>query len=989
MAMISLNNNEAKVSSLRTEEKKEETAPAIQETQQPRKITPPASSRKFISYEGLKRPEGSSRQTSSETKKPEAKKPIKPADLQPDPDQRTVTTVEGRVLGYDEKFNPVTDVSMKRNIPENKLEKQKVDNVEASSSLSKIINTVSGNERLNQEFFNYLDQKYANAQRPPEGMDVYQNPQNYSPEQKLARYVDLVKVKAQFEAYKEARLKPHTGQMRTILNQPEVEKDIQQAMETLMEDPTVAGLLSSEYLQGSREILEGKRFQEDTNKYDQAYTDAVNHLRTDLQDQFKSQIVDGGIFRDGVARGVNERTILINYNTALQSFGSVLGADYIAPFQDTIQKHYTEFYSNKVEPLLPDTAGSLNALILNATSNFNVPEAQRDNVGLVTPTIDGQAYKELGLALKTDGFMQVLGGLKIDPQTQKDMNAAGLDPGIPKDGFTAAFLPTVTNIATQVFGTSAAKKADRESFTSTVLKELRPLMERLDGGVDPITFGGLAERVRLSLRRSGSPMAAYGNEVTTALNGLMRGANLTSNKLLDGMYGAGTGFALKDVQALTMLAVGYEGKGLAETKNPEGVLRDGSGDNSGVAKKVFGTENRMWDSGALQRFGTEGLEYYANKFSGDVRTLLPNSVVHNPLIDATAYGKKAVDEVLQNYALAVGKGLFGNDEAAVKEYATNVVRMTYNLNSALKPGGSLDKTYNLAMELASLERGNFFEGSVSVDDQLKTMAKYSTLFLSATRTIHGGVMGAGSFDPSSLASQILTSAQGMSHVMDFVGSKIKPSIDAKILLNIGEYADAAKQLARTTFVKGSGVLSGLIDVAWLPVDIFTFVRNLKAGNLDTAEKIFNGIIIGTDAGVAVDGAVAIARTVIPATVLQSSRFAFLFTGTGGAIMAGLGAAFNLINAGALIGLAIWQNIKAEKEYNKAGDRLDANLKPLTDNTTSDNLKLYPEAGDPWGGDSMRQRLYQMHLDNMYKHDLTPFDWAAVRDANRKRYEAAA
>ncbi len=37
MAMISLNNNEAKVSSLRTEEKKEETAPATQETQQPGK----------------------------------------------------------------------------------------------------------------------------------------------------------------------------------------------------------------------------------------------------------------------------------------------------------------------------------------------------------------------------------------------------------------------------------------------------------------------------------------------------------------------------------------------------------------------------------------------------------------------------------------------------------------------------------------------------------------------------------------------------------------------------------------------------------------------------------------------------------------------------------------------------------------------------------------------------------------------------------------
>lgn len=962
--------------------------PASLDLNPTKKIPLQTTTRKYISYEGLQRLDRSSEKPPVETKKPETKKPTNPADLQPDPNKRTTTTVEGRVLGYDDKFNPVTEASLKAKVPENKLALQTVDNAEASSALSKLIETITSKERINEEFFAYLDQKYSNASRPPDGMDVYQNPQNYTPEQKLARYIDLVKAKGQFEAYRDARLKPNTGQMMTILNEPEIKKDIEQAMQALLEDPAVAGLLSSEYLQGAREILEGKRFQADDKKYDQAYTDLVSQLRTDLQYQFKTQIVEGGIFTDGVARGINERTVLTNYNTALQAFGSVLGGEYVEQYREATQQKYNEYYLSKVEPLLPDPASSLDALLYNTTTGFNAPEAQRENIGLVTPTIDGKTFVDLGLSLKTEGFMELLCGLKVDAEAQKEMESLALDPGIPKDGFTAAFLPTVSNMATQLFGTSAAKKSDRDSFTNTVLKELRPLMQRLDGGIDPITLGGAMERIRGSLRMNNHPMGGYGNEVTTALHGLLRGANLTSNKLLDGMYRAGSGFALKDVQALTMLAVGYEGKGLAQITNPEGVLRGGSGDNSGVAKKVFGTENRMWDSGALQRFGIAGLETYANKFAGDVRTILPSSVVHNPIIDATVHGKKAVDDVLQNYAMAVAKGLFGDNEAAVKEYATNLVRVTYNLNSALKPGGSVDKTFKLAMELVGKERGYFFEGSVSVDDQMKTMAKYSTVFLSATRTIHGGVLGSGAFDPATLSSQVLTTAQGFSHVMDLIGSKITPNIDAKILFHIGEYADAAKQLVRTNFVKGSGVLSGLVDVAWLPVDIMSFVRNLKAGNLDTAEKIFTGIMIGTDVGVAVDGAMAITRTLVPATILQTSRFASLFMGTGGAIMSGLGAAFNVLNTAALIGLAIWQNFKAEKEFDKAGERLDTILKPLVDNTVNDNLKFYPEAGDPWGGDSMRAKLYQMHLDNMYKHDVTPFDWDATRAANRERFKQA-
>ncbi len=121
------------------------------------------------------------------------------------------------------------------------------------------------------------------------------------------------------------------------------------------------------------------------------------------------------------------------------------------------------------------------------------------------------------------------------------------------------------------------------------------------------------------------------------------------------------------------------------------------------------------------------------------------------------------------------------------------------------------------------------------------------------------------------------------------------------------------------------MMGGLVDIAWLPVDIFTFVQGLKAGRLDTAEKIFHGIIIGTDVGVAVDGAISLTRALVPAAILKASRFATLFMGTSGAIMASLGAAFNLVNAMALVGLAIWQNFKTEQAFDRAGDRLDENL----------------------------------------------------------------
>lgn len=899
----------------------------------------------------------------------------------------------GRFLGYDEKGNPITEDWLKSQIQPSKLEQQKVDPVEGSKSMSDLIGKVTGSERINQEFFAYLDSKYTNVARAPDGMDIYQNPQNYSAEQKVARYIDLLKVKSQFEAYREARLQENTGNSMTIKNEPEVLKDIQQGMETLLEDPAVSGLLASEYLQGTREILEGKRFQGEDGVYDQAYTDAVEKLRTDIKAQFKADILDGGILDGGASRGANELSVLTNYNSALKAFGSVLGAAEIEQHQDVIDTKYNEFYTSKIEPLLPDSSSSYSSMLLASIQGLTIPEAQKDHIGLVTPTIDGKTFVDLGLSLKTNGIVEKLSGIKVNPETVAEMKALGLSANVPQDGFTATFLPSVTQMANQVFGTGEAEKTKRAQFTEVVLQELRPLAEKLDSGMTTMDLNGALERVQSSLRVKSHPMAAYANEVTTALNGLVRGANLTSNHLMVGTYGAGTGYDLTRTQALMALGVGYEGRGLSTTSNPQGAIRDSGTDNSALAKKVFGTENRQWDAALIKRFGLETIEYTSSKMTSEIRSILPNSTVHTPIIDAVAMGRKSIDKIVETYATAVAKGLYGEDAEGVKQFSTNMVRMIYNMWGMNKPGGSMQKLFATATQLA--QSGAYtFKGSISVEEQQKALAKMGTMFVSGTRTIHGSAMLGQGSTPEGIASHVLTAAATSGHLMDFVASKMSPAFktsrplaDKYILLSAGLVADHAKEVARIGLGKGASAMGGLVDIAWLPVDIFTFVQGLKAGKLDTAEKIFHGIIIGTDVGVAVDGAISLTRAVVPSTILQASRFASLFMGTTGAIMSSLGAAFNLVNAMALVGLAIWQNFKTEAAFEKAGDRLDENLSKLTGNTTNDHLTPYPWA--PMYSGWTKEREWQAHLDLMYKDDKTPFDWAGVREANRKRFEAAA
>ncbi len=129
---------------------------------------------------------------------------------------------------------------------------------------------------------------------------------------------------------------------------------------------------------------------------------------------------------------------------------------------------------------------------------------------------------------------------------------------------------------------------------------------------------------------------------------------------------------------------------------------------------------------------------------------------------------------METYATAVAKGLYGQDAEGVKQFSTNMVRMMYNMWGMNKPGGSMQKLFATATQLAQ-SGGYTFKGSISVEEQQKALAKMGTMFISGTRTIHGSVMLGQGSTPEGIASHVLTAAATSGHLMDFVSSKMSPA----------------------------------------------------------------------------------------------------------------------------------------------------------------------------------------------------------------------
>ncbi|MFD1746115.1 hypothetical protein ACFSE1_11640, partial [Rhizobium helianthi] len=874
---------------------------------------------------------------------------------------------ENTVVGYDENNNPITHAQYEASREKNKVLEQPVDSKETTKLVEDIYSKIGKDERVSKEFYSYLFNKY-NTPTTHDGTDIYENPQNYTPSEKVQRYVDLLKANGDWKNYQEFMTTPNTGVGGTVKNEREVTKDLEGAMQTLMQDPATASLFASEYLTGVGKILNGERFQSDENgKYDEAYTKSITDIRSSLEADFDANIAKGGVFKDGVERGVNEHTMLQKYNSAMTAYSGLLSKEFLDSRSNEAQTAYNEYYNKNVDPLLPSGADGIRELTYGINKAGMSPEELR-RVGMTTPTVDGfewHNFQQEGIQTKNlDSYFE---NQKIDSKTQQQFKDMGFSDKVKLDGMTAAYLPTVSNLTNQVFGNSNDK--DRSRFAETVMTELQPMISQLNKGFkDGAELDTYVAEVQKRL--DGGDMAKYSNEIATSLKGLARGSSLADNMLLQGLGRAVENpktenpMALKDMQAMLALGTGYEGKSV-------------SGE---VGQKVFGVTDRNWDSGMFKEFGRNDLKQYSEKMANDFRTARPGASVTEPtysLLDKT----KKVDQLVLNPladSMAAGLNLSKPEEIAI--FKQNAVQRLSQIWTLAKPGGNTEQMIRQFRDLASVSGGAFNEGSISVSDQGKMISKYGSALIKSSQTYVGaGILN--SNDPMAVSYLALNGVYTAGYGAQAANITLKaPDMDFRTLTRLGEHSDAALRAAKQITGKLGGLV-GVADIASLPVGVTNFVRGIKSGNFDTAETVFRSFMVGSDVGVAVDGAMNLARAVIPSSVIAGSRFAPLFSGAGGAVMSALGGAANVIGAVAGIGLGIWQQLKAEKQQDRLNSRMDDQLWRLTRNSVSQHIGPWPGAGDPWNSEDMIKRDRENML---YKQDVTPIDWAAIQENNRRR-----
>ncbi|MCJ8507096.1 hypothetical protein MUU53_04140, partial [Rhizobium lemnae] len=891
-------------------------------------------------------------------------------------------------VGYDTEGNPLYEDSLKGDYKPGALTNQKVDEEFASRDLNKMFDYMSGNKRLNSEFTAYFYNKYKDKESAPPGMDIYSNPQNYTIDQKMKRYHDLMKLKGEFEGFIDYRKAPHTGTNALLLNEREARRDIDEAMTTLMEDPDTAAAMTAEYLTGYKEILAGKRFQE-PGKYDAEYDKLIGDTKLFLQDELKRKLVDGDLYAAADAQGANEVSTNARFKTTLSAYSSVLDPTFVDSLKDQIGEKYNQFYSEKIGPKTAnDDIGSNYKAMLYAYNTANMTPEERRAIGLLTPVVDGSTYKDTGKSLETNGWMNTISKFKLDEESKKLASDLGIDKSLKDDGVNAVYLKTAANVAEQLYGKETGSKADRGKFVSTLLTELSPLASQSSWEKGGETLNAKLSEIQTRLIGQGSTEADAKN-LTTALNGIVRGSGLTNSTLLNGMYRAGLGFDLKDVQSFVTLATGYEGKGLA------------MGNVDPTASKVFGTLNRSWESGAINKFGAENLARYTDKMAGDFRSLFTdgsaaqyNRVV-KPLANAYDMTPGFKKEILDPLASSMAEGLYGSDEAAKAKFMTNVPNLLHMAFSTLKPGGTLQTAFKdfkerITNPLLTIDD----KPGVTLDDKSNFMAKAMTTFIAGGRTIYNGIMNGENMTPSAIAYTAIQSAQAFGYTSSFIGSQVKPGVrggyggmlEARYLASLGNYSDAARKVVQQIAPRVGGGLVGLTDVAFLPANIQGFVDGLKKGSLDTTEKVLYSVALAADTGVAVDGAMNLTRALTTTRALQFSRLGGMFFGAGGAVMGGLGAAFNVISAAGYIGMGIYQNLKEHERANKMTDKLEKNLSDLTGNVVRPHLSM----GGQWYfpptyGGTTEADLAALREKAYYKEDQTFVDWNAIREANRKRY----
>ncbi|OWV74510.1 hypothetical protein ATY75_30465 [Rhizobium sp. N122] len=846
---------------------------------------------------------------------------------------------------------------------------------------------------FNSDFMSEINQGFMEGLKDKdksfESIDVVKNPHNYTAEQKLIMYLDLLQTKATFGQYKDSL----GDNQRGIYNDQEILKDLDKSIAILGSDPDVNSLMTEKALKAFKLIFSGYRVAPpDTNKdASEIINDTITRdekmkdLRTKVEDAFERDIVNGGLLNDGLKSGKDVTTILKEYNAALGFYSMVLPDDFVKQRSAIADKTYAEFFDKNVLPTISDPTTALDGLIRMGLAG-NKTERELKGLGSILPVVDFDQSLGLGGSLFPD--------LKIDLDGLKKVAASEFGSTVPNN-ITHLFNPTIQAMANQFYGGDSPEV--RDQFKADVKALLGPLLDKVGAG--EIGIGDLAGNLeRLTSRLSapgGKEVLGYRHAVQTALEGLVMGASLVSklpanpewDKSVSPLPSSNlASYSFNDVMAAIMIGTGLAGKGIAANGSDGGRFFAGSGGDAWIAERMFATKDNGW-SKTIQsldlpyidsEYLTSSLKDMGLSMSGLMKTLMPGTDVIDPIIVDGKTAEEAIKKIIAPSLDALAETLFKGNADAMAQYKTNFTTIFTALWATMRPGGSVE---TIKADLAKLIDKTATAAPAGVDPVKYKAALSSGVMsvLTASRSIYAGLnMTSPTWD--SIGIVVLHALGALAHMGSALGSAIKAS-NFSLLDGISSLVGVSDELARaqrsvlSAFFKNTGTTVGAVaGVAWLPVEYYQFLQGLTSGKGDPVDLIFMGIGTAADTVGAIEGIAGVANMLVNST----------FLGRTGATVALVSGAFSLafavacaVSWAAWAGFAIYQSIKQEKAFHKQTDMMNDMLKRTVNDTVGIYAKTGPIVGAK-GGVAPAPR-------DPEQRELTPENWdAIIADIEKRR-----
>ncbi|WP_245294463.1 hypothetical protein [Rhizobium aegyptiacum] len=815
---------------------------------------------------------------------------------------------------------------------------------------------------FNSDFMNEINQGFMEGLKDKdksfESIDVVKNPQNYTAEQKLIMYLDLLQTKATFGKFNDSL----GDNKRGIYNDQEILKDLNKSIAILGSDPDVNSLMTERALKAFKLIFSGYRVAPpDTNKdafkiIDDTITrdEKMKDLRQKVENAFEHDIVNGGLLNDGLKAGKDVTTILKEYNAALGFYSMLLPDDFVKQRSAIADKAYAQFFDKNVLPTISDPTTALDGLIRMGLAGDKTERVLK-GLGSILPVVDSDQLLGHGGSLFTD--------LKIDLDGLKKIAASEFGSTVPNN-ITHLFNPTIQAMANQFYGSDSAEV--RDTFKGDVKALLGPLLDKVGAGeVGQVDLGGLLERLTSQLTApGGKEVCGYRHAVQTALEGLVMGASLVSKLPANAEWDKSVSplpssnlasYSFNDVMAAIMIGTGLAGKGIAANGSEGGRFFAGSGGDAWIAERMFGTKDNGW-SKAIQALNlpyidseylTSSLKKMGLSMSGLMKTLMPTGTdVIDPIIVDGKTAEAAIRKIIAPSLDALAETLFKGNAEAMAQYKTNFTTIFTALWATMRPGGSVE---TIKAELGKLIDKTATSTPAGADPVKYKAALSSGVMsvLTASRSIYAGLnMTSPTWD--SIGVVVLHALGALAHMGSALGSAIKAS-NFSLLDGIGSLVGFSEELARaqrsvlSAFFKNSGTTVGAVaSVAWLPVEFYWFLQGLTSRKGDQIDLIFMGTGLAADTIGAIEGLDGVANMLVNSTFLgRTGATVALVSGASSLAFAVAGA----VSWAAWAGLAIYQSIKQEKAFHKQTDMMNDMLK----RTVNDTVDIYVQTERTAGG----------------------------------------